>query len=402
MHRTSRIIIVLIASAWCEIATAAEQTPASVQDAVVWLQAKSKAMIRASRRTMKDGAAAFPPQVADFYDAFWLRDYEYMLEGCIEAFSDKELTDACMVFIKAQREDGACVDCVRYDGTPKYQPGYGTIGDNPVADGSQFLVSVAWQTHRKTQNRAFIGQIIERLIKAMNAVPRNPTNGLVHIKPGGFDRAPYGFTDAVRKQGDELFSSLLFIQASRQLAELLDVVNRSDDAKHWRAEADQLAEGVRNVFWDGSIGLFRAATVQCKEPDIWGSAFAVYLDVATKQQAIAIASYFQQHHAEIVYRGQIRHLPGGIYWEVCGRPKDDYQNGAFWATPTGWFVYTLDLVDPALADRTVIEMVCEFQQNGIMEWVLNSKKGAPEYMSSVALPIDGIQKMLARRKNRDR
>lgn len=389
--------VLIVALGLCGIIQAGEQEPRSVEDAVAWLQGKSKEMIRASRRSMYDGSAAFPPQVGCFYDAFWLRDYEYMLEGCIEAFGDKELTDACVTFLNAQRADGACVDCVKYDGTPMYQPGYGTIGDNPVADGSQFMVAVAWRTYRKVQDREFIVRHIDRLVKAMNAVPRNPNNGLVHIKLGDFDRAPYGFTDAVRKQGDVLFCSLLYIEASRQLADLLEVAERPDDAKKWRTEADRLVESVRNVFWDGSIGLFLAATAQCKQPDIWGSAFAVYLDVASTEQANAVAAYFKQHYDEIVLRGQIRHLPAGVYWETCARPKDDYQNGAFWATPTGWFVYTLDSVDPPLADRTVLEMVHEYQQHGVPEWVFGERKGAPEYLANVALPIDGIRKMLARR-----
>ena len=61
--------------------------PSSVPEAVRWLEAKSKEMIRASRRTMKSGIAAFPPQVGSGYEAFWLRDYAYMLEGCADAFS---------------------------------------------------------------------------------------------------------------------------------------------------------------------------------------------------------------------------------------------------------------------------------------------------------------------------
>ncbi len=29
---------------------------------------------------------------------------------------------------------------------------------------------------------------------------------------------------------------------------------------------------------------------------------------------------------------QIRHLPRGVYWEICGAAPDTYQNGAYWAT----------------------------------------------------------------------
>lgn len=374
-----------------------EQDPRSVEEAMAWLRKTAKTMIRDSRRTMANGVSAFPPQVGSGYEAFWLRDYEYMLEGCPEAFSDKELTDACRVFLDGQRADGAGVDCVKFDGTPIYMPGYGAMGENPVADGSQFTVGVVWHTYQRTKDAALVKEVVDRLVKTMEAAPRDPSNGLIHIRPGGYDRCPYGFTDTIRKQGEELFCSLLFVDASRQLADLLDVAERSKDAKKWRSEAERVAKSVRQTFWDGSIGLFRAATVQCKEPDIWGSAFAAYLGVASDTQALAVAQYFKQHYGEIVYRGQIRHLPGAVYWAV-GCAKDEYQNGGFWSTPTGWVVHTLDRVDPALADRTVLEMVGELRRSGVAEWVCGSKKGVPQYTANVALPIAGIQKMLDRRK----
>jgi len=395
MKRPAVLVTIIAATLLCGTMKAGE--PQSVAECAAWLQNKSKEMIPASRRAMKDGTAAFPPQVGGGYDAFWLRDYAYMVEGCSEAFANKELTDACRVFIGGQRADGACVDCVKFDGTPIYKPGFGSMGDNPVADGSQFTVAVVWHAYQRTKDAALAKQYGDQLIKALNAVPRNPGNGLVQIKAGGYDRCPYGFTDTVRKQGDELFTSLLYCEASRQLADLLEVAQRADDAKHWRAEADRVAASVRAVFWDGNVGLFRAATVQCKESDIWGSAYAVYLGVASNEQAGAVALYFKQHYAEIVCRGQIRHLPGGVYWQVACS-KDEYQNGGFWATPTGWFVYTLDLADPGLADRTVFELVRELRRNNYAEWVFGEKRGVQNYLANVALPIAGIQKMLERRK----
>ena len=286
---------------------------------------------------------------------------------------------------------------MKFDGTPIYQPGYGSMGDNPVADGSQFTVGVAWNTYHRLHDRQLVRQIVDRLVKAMEAVPRNPRTGLVHISDNGWDRCPYGFTDSVRKQGDVLFCSLLYVGASRQLADLLVVADRPADVRKWRAEASRVSESVRTVFWDASIGLFRAATVRCKEPDIWGSAFAVYLGVATREQSISVARYFKSHYDEIVYRGQIRHLPGGVYWEAACE-KDRYQNGGFWATPTGWFVYTLDFVDPPLADRTVVDMVRELTKNGCQEWVFRDQKSVSNYVVSVALPIAGIRKMLQRRE----
>jgi hypothetical protein len=366
--------------------------------AVAWLEKESQRMIRACRRVMGDGTAAFPPQVGIGYEAFWLRDYAYMIEGYIQGFSDKELRDACLVFVNAQRDDGACVDCVKYDGTPIYKPGYGSLGANPVADGSQFTVDVAWHTYQRLQDKELLGQIIDRLIKGMNAVPRNPETGLVHItSESPRDRCPYGFTDTVCKQGDVLFSSLLFVQASRQLAELLEVVDRADESRHWSEEAERVSAKIREVFWDPQVGLLRAATSKCREHDIWGSAFAVYLRVASQQQAMTIARYFKAHYGAIVQKGQIRHLPGGVYWEQARR-RDHYQNGAFWATPTGWFVYTLDLVDRELADQTVIDLVNDFRQRGCLEWCFGETAQLPNYLASGTNPLAGIRKMLERRQ----
>jgi sucrose-6-phosphate hydrolase SacC (GH32 family) len=372
-----------------------QKRPATAQEAIHWLEAKSQEMIRASRRTMKSGISAFPPQAGGGYEAFWLRDYAYMLEGCPEAFSNQELRDACLLFVSSVRADGAGVDCVKFDGTPIYQPGYGTMGENPVADGGPFTIDVAWHTHRRLQDKRLVVQIVDRLIKTMVAVPRNPESGMVTIKPQGYDRCPYGFTDTVRKQGDELFTSLLWIQAARQLADLLKVADRQTDAGKWQAEADRVAANMPKVFWDENLGLFRAATLKCREPDIWGSAFAAYLGVASRDQSLRIARYFKDHYGEIVERGQLRHLPAGTYWEAAC-PRDTYQNGGYWATPVGWFIYTLDLVDPSLADKTLLDLVDDFQKRGVTEWVRGDRQAVRNYIASATMPLAGARAMLRR------
>ena len=372
--------------------------PATLSEAVAWLESESDRLIRASKRTMRDGTAAFPPQVGIGYEAFWLRDFAYTLEGSIDSYSEKELREACKIFIRSIRADGAGVDCVAFDGRPIYEPGFGTLGANPVADGSQFTIAVAWHTYQKTKDSEFLGEIIDALIKTMNAVPRNHKTRLVHIKDDEWDRCPYGFTDTVRMQGDILFCSLLYVEASYRLSDLLNALDRKDDAVRWKREANAIAKSIRKVFWDSDAGLFRAATVRCREHHIWGSAFAVYLGVADHGQSRAIAGYFRDNYSQIVQKGQIRHLPGGVYWETCVAAHDTYQNGAYWATPTGWFVYTLDLVDPKLADQTVIDLVTDFRENGACEWVFGEKHRLPNYLASASLPLAGIYAMIERRK----
>jgi len=391
--------IFVVTMALCGL-NAGEDESDTLTDAVTWLEKASCRMIRAAERTMSDGTAAFTPQVGLGYEAFWLRDYAYTLEGSIDAYSDKELTEACRLFVRSLRSDGAGVDCVKFDGTPIYKPGYGSMGRNPVTDGSQFTVAVAWHTYRETKDRSLLDDVIESLVTTMNAVPRNPKTGLVHIdQSADWDRCPYGFTDTVRKKGDVLFSSLLFVEACRRLSELLSTVDREEEAEHWNEVDAEVAANIRKIFWDSEAGLFRAATACCREHDIWGSAFAVYLGVAKEKQSAAVAATFKQNYARIVQNGQVRHLLGGVYWEKGCKP-DTYQNGAHWATPVGWFVYTLDLVDSPLADRTVIDLVEDFESGGICEWISGETRRLPDYLASAALPLAGIRAMIERRKDR--
>ena len=69
-----------------------------------------------------------------------------------------------------------------------------------------------------------------------------------------------------------------------------------------------------------------------------------------------------------------------------------------WGTPTGWFVYTLDLVDPDLADQTIIDMVRHFKQYGACEWIFGETRVLPDYLASAALPLAGIRALIEHRR----
>lgn len=390
--------LVVILCAWLLMAMEPPSNPRvglkDLSDEISWLDSVSNHMIRDARRKMKNGMSAFPPQVGAGYEAFWLRDYAYTLEGSIDAYSRKELMDAVHLFVRNISDEGAGVDCVKFDGTAIYRPGYGTMGNNPVTDGIQFTVDVVWLTYQKTKSKKILKKYLDPLVNAMRRVPRNPETHLVFIRPGAErDRCGYGFTDTVNKQGDVLFSSLLYVQACRQLVDLLNASGQNALAIYWENEGLLVEENIRNVFWDQDVGLFRAATMRCREHDIWGSAFAVFLGIADMEQSIRVGKYFEIHYNDIVYQGQIRHIPGGVYWEDVGCARVTYQNGAFWAVPAGWFVYALDLADPELATQVVVDMVEDFRSGGVCEWITDSKRTLPGYLASIAAPLSGFRRL---------
>jgi len=370
----------------------------TVADASAWLEARTRQMIRDCRRPMKDGTAAYPPQVGGGYEAFWLRDYAYILEGGAACIPRDELLAAARLFVKSLAPDGAGVDCVKFDGTPIYKPGYGSMGENTVADGSPFTVAVVYLSWKQTGAAEFLApEMLNGLIKAMGAIPRDAATGLVFIDPAkAWDRCPYGFTDTIRKTGLCFFESLLDVEASRRLAELLTAAGRSQEAQTFASRAETGTGQINAVFWDPNVRLYWATTKGCRLPDIWGSALAVWLGVASEEQSREIAEYFKVNHAGLTQKGQVRQVPPGMYWGKGGR--DRYQNGAFWGTPSGWYAYTLSKIDPALADQTLIDLVNDYAARGVGEWVFGDHVSLPGgYMSSATLPLAGVRRITAER-----
>ncbi|MEI6424456.1 MAG: polysaccharide lyase family protein, partial [Lentisphaerota bacterium] len=87
----------------------------TLDEACVWFEGRLPQMIKECRRTMKDSTAAYPPQVGGGYEAFWLRDYAYILEGAATLIPREELLAAAKLFVNAVSKEGAGVDCVKFD-----------------------------------------------------------------------------------------------------------------------------------------------------------------------------------------------------------------------------------------------------------------------------------------------
>lgn len=371
----------------------------SLEESLNWLKITANKLIRDSSRTMNNGIIAYPPQVGTGYEAFWLRDYAYMLQGSSKyAFTYNELLNSVYLFSNGQRNDGAQLDCVKFDGVPIYMPGYGSMGSNPVLDGCSMFIDVVYQTYLATGSLKLIENLINKCELAIDYVPL--VDGIPYISNVGWDRCPYGFTDTVRKTGKQFFDGLLLYQTYLQMAYLYTVLNNTTKKTEYENLSIALKTSINNTFWNSSIGLYKASTEKCSiNYDIWGSAFAVRLGVADASIANIIANYFNTNYSGIINRGQLRHLPANTFWEDTPTAQGTYQNGAFWGTPIGWFVYTLDLVNPTLADNTVIDLVNFYQQFGVYEWSNGNTLTLNNYVCNATLPIEGIIAMINRRNN---
>ena len=367
---------------------------------VAKLGERARKDVQDARVQMNDGTAAYPPQVGLGYGCFWLRDYAYALEGAADVIPRQELLAAAELFVSKLDGNGSGVDCIAYDGHPLYRPGGDTMGDNPVADGGPFTVAVAYLTWKQTGDASLLRKdYLDRLLLTLHAVPHNRLTGLVHISPAiAYDRAPYGFTDCVRKTGDVLFCSLLDYEACGRIAEMLREAGRVDEANAEVCRSIRIKSAINRTLWDARKGLYVAATHKCRQGDIWGSAFAVSLGVADTERAKRIAAVFKANYNGLVYYGQIRHLLPGEFWEEVagvGAEPGRYQNGGFWGVPTGWFVRTLEYVDAELAVQTVHDFVVYGSERGYPEFIIPGENEPiarlPRYLATSCVPYSVLR-----------
>ena len=359
------------------------------EESISWLRGEALRVVDGARLTGVGGTTIFAPDGVAHYQGQWTRDWEYALEGYPESMSVGEQQAAFDYLIARQRADGQIPTLVTPGGTPIWGP----HGDD--TDNAQFLVKAAWEIYRSSGDIGHFRRHAAALAAAMNGVPRDASTGLVWIDPAN-PHSSYGFTDSIVKTGDELFCSLLYVEASKRLEQLYTAAGDSRSAATWAARASTVQAGLATL-WNPATGLFDATSI-APRPDVWGSAYAVVLGLATPTQQASIANWLRAHYAEVVENGQLRHLPGGVFWNAIFDPlatAGQYQNGGFWGTATGWAAYALASVDPDLARQTVIDMARYYREVGPYEAsrAATGYLAVPQYVASVTAPLAPLRQL---------
>jgi hypothetical protein len=349
-----------------------------------FLAATCTRLLAGARTLAATGAPVYCPDTAGKYPACWTRDFCYMVEGAGNLLPVEEILGGIDFLLAGQRADGVIPDRVRPDGTPVYLAGPEDqpLGVEPPTDNAQFLVKLLDAYYALTGDaRGFLGRTAA-LIRALEGVPLN-VEGLVYIDrnrphPG------YGFTDTVAKTGKELFSSILYWEATRRLALRLQELEEHEEARIWFEAAD-VSINQMPQFYDEETGLFWAASEDCRQHDVWGTLYAVVMRVASKTQSRRIGEFLLENRDLIFWRGHVRHLLKGEYWEklLVDVPPDTYQNGAYWAVPAGWAVQTVALVDPEAARGLVREVLDFWREADVYECLRPDGTGeGPGYVAS--------------------
>lgn len=312
------------------------------------------------------------PSGDEKYYSFWVRDAAMMAESgllpnevfkkYIEIFATHAQNGGDTRFL----ENGltvppfAIADHINYDGKPVFFPGTYSSGENqgdgsygffpPFCDNYYFIIMV-WEYVKQSEdfkilNKEYNGiSLLQRLKYAFLGYNIDSASELCVSEKTKFT-IDWGFVDTVKKSGKLLMASLLRYNAAMALYHLLDMRGDYNDSKYYSNVAQKIKSSVLETFYDESTGWFYSATGIGHQYDVWGTAYAVYSGITSNEKTLAALYMAYKNHTSVV-DGYVRHIltdndySQGSAWECTKTAFNEYQNGAYWATPTGWYAYAL-------------------------------------------------------------
>lgn len=378
---------------------AAQPTDAANRERIAFLESTTLRFLAGCQVAAHDGTQLFTPDGKGNYRALWTRDFAYMVEHAGDLMAPADIEAAIRYLLKGQRADGAMPDRVRPDGVAVYVAGPENhpLGEANL-DNPMFMV-LAVEAYLRSQpafRQARFREWAPQLSRGLNWVPRS-TAGLVFNDPAK-PHSPYGFTDTVAKTGELLMESLLYWQACHALAGRYEGIGQHAKAREFRRRARAIEKSLVTL-WDAASGGFYAATVDCHQLDIWGTTYTLYAGFPLGAKRRAVTNFLARNFDRFVWHGQVRHLLRGEHWARLLTPVEPerYQNGAFWATASGWLMEALAQSRPDLTQRIFTDLVADFQQGGVCECVNDGYRQLESYVVSAANPLAAGRRLFGNR-----
>jgi len=376
------------------------------------------------------------------YPAFWVRDAFYIYEsGFVEINEIKN----CLKLI-ASRQNGekeiklknglivppfSIPDHINFDGNPVYFPGTynsgknqgdGSFGFYPPHDDQYFFIEISYLYLKKTDDIKFLKEEINGipLIKRLEfAFESYNIDGKTELPFSNLERhtVDWGFCDSIKKSGLLLFPSLLRYKSALSLKEIEGKTGNIKKSKEQKKRAEKIRNNIIENFYDENSGWFFSSTGCGKQFDVFGTLFAIYLNILDKgkeEKTLKIIFDGYKNFTCVDENGYVRHIPNyndfdeNTMWEKSLCEKGTYQNGGYWAFFTGYYIYALSKIDEEksrkLFENFINHILKERNKGAPYEWE-NTKAGKFSgcfYGASVSLPWKIIREMvsqLGKRKN---
>ena len=329
----------------------------------------------------RSGVRMYTPDGVGNYPALWTRDFAYMVEYAGDLLPGDEVRRCLEYLMDGAAKNGWIPDRVDANGNVFYTAGDSFFPARPNLDTGTYLVIAAdcyLETLPEPRAAEQFLQWKKALCAAIDCLPVDEYGMILNdTEPA---HSPYGFTDCIRKTGLLAMESILLWRALKVLAGRL-----GPEGGRYRLWARSIEAHFCECFWDDERGMLLAATGICRQIDVWASCHAVAVGFPLgEEKRRAIARWLIANYDGVVQRGQIRHLPAGEYWEQTFIPVEEgtYQNGAFWATPVSWFFEAIAGENRPLAEKTLRDVMADFEKNGIFECVNGDYRKLDTYVVS--------------------
>jgi hypothetical protein len=304
-----------------------------------WLLNQTAELLLGCQLVSQNGTHIFTPDAVQGYGAQWTRDFAYAVQNTpATLWKPAELRSAVRWTFGGQRADGCMPDRVRKDGVAVMAPGpvSAPMADHAWDNGPFAALLLAAATQKfpgDAESRTLFCELEPQAQRALAFVRQPAPSPLVWNDPQA-PNCTYGFTDTIAKSGRLLFTSLLLVDASQQMASLAAALGCGDAAAYAKQARD--ASAGLDQLYAGETGLWLAADGANALPDVWGTAYLVSLNASTAERRARAVEYLVAQRAAIFRWGQVRHLPAPLTWQKCFGTcpaNGTYQNGAYWATP---------------------------------------------------------------------
>lgn len=351
-------------------------------------------LIKACRKTAYDGTVLFTPDGVGNYDALWTRDFGYMVEYCGDLMDSDEIQGCIEYTIRRSRADGWMPDRSELGGDAVYAAGAkGAPVGRANLDNTPFLIfAVYFYFHHIPCNQAAdcFNMWKDTLDLGLDCIPVNE-EGLVwndNIDP----HSPYGFTDTVCKTGRLFMESVLYWRSCRMMQELHTKFGSESKAAEYAARCTRVEKKISQLF-DSELGVFVAADSDCRQTDIWGMLYTLAVDFPLDFDIEkSVVNWLLENRYRYLYKGQVCQLPDGAPWEklLIDVPAGEYQNGAYWATASGWALRFFRKWDPTFAETMLDELLLDFESDGICECINDGYRKLPQFVVSATNARGGL------------
>lgn len=369
----------------------------SSETAFCRLQERVAHLIRHAQMPHPLGVVGYTPAAfGEAYKALYLRDFTYMAESAPEYIPPAHVRAIIDVMIAHLSPAGLCPERISNDGEVIYV----CHGTKPVTDSPLFLVKLCLAHLQHGAAPDFAATVFPALERTLATVPLEASTGLVWIDPAT-PRTAYGFTDTIAITGRHLFCSLLLCEAHRALAAMAHTMDRTEDARRHERDADKISASL-DLLWSPEQALYFAGSQDCRQADIWGSAYACVTGALSGVRRKEVARSLREKRDRFLWRGQVRHLLLPEFWqrvivEAEWTRPDQFQNGTYWGTATGWMAEVFEVDQPGAGLALLQELVADFDAHGVWECIgPGGYQRIANNLSSACLPYAAFKNLLAR------